>query len=54
MKLKISWLYNMQFIQKYLSAETRIIQKLVICNALQINWVVLIDIRSLAQQGLDF
>ena len=44
----------MQFIQKYLSAETRIIQKLVICNALQINWVVLIDIRSLTQQGLDF
>ena len=28
---------QLQFIRKYLLAETRIIQRLVICNALQIN-----------------
>ena len=54
MKLKISWLYIMQFIRKYLSAKTRFIQKLVIYNALQINWMVLVDIRSITWQGLDF
>ena len=53
-KLKISWLYNIQFIWNYISAETCIIQKLVICNALQISRMVLIDIRSLTRQGLDF
>ena len=52
-ELKISWLYNIEFIRKYLSAETRIIQKLVIWNVLQINRMLLTDIRSLTGQVLE-
>ena len=53
-KLETSWLNNIQSIRKYLSTATWIMQKLVICNAMQINWMILIDIQSLTWQGLDF